>query len=189
MCCTGFPRATGPRRPSVHRMYNCLVQQLQKLINAEPSPEGCAAEILEAVPALMRFIRTQMSSHRGSDLSVPQFRTMLFLERRRNASLSALAEHLGLSLPAASRLVAGLAQRGLATRRIPPENRRLVALSLSASGQRAIRTAQRAAERRLAGVLAALPAREVASIERAMRTVRLAFQPTAEQTNPVRANR
>jgi len=162
---------------------------LQKVIDAEWSPETCAAEILESVPALMRFIRAQMRRHRGSDLSVAQFRALLFLDRRGNVSLSALAEFLGLSLPAASRLVAGLEQRSLITRRIPPENRRLVALSLRASGHRTVRTAQRAAERRLAEALGVLPAREVASIERALRTLREAFQSAAEQGESARAGR
>jgi DNA-binding MarR family transcriptional regulator len=154
------------------------------LSNAAGSPEACAAELLETVPALMRFIRAQMRSHRGPDLSVPQFRTLVFLDRRRNASLSALAEYLGLSLPAASRLVEGLIRRNLVTRRIPPENRRRVALSLRAWGEKTVRAAQQATERQLAEVLAASPGRELAAIERALRRLREEFQSAAEQANP-----
>ena len=153
------------------------------LINAASPFESCAAEIREAVPALMRFIRAQSRSHRKSDLSVPQFRTLIFVGSGPNASLSALAEHLGLSLPAASRLVENLIQRCFVTSRIAPENRRFVALSLRASGQMTVRAAQQATEGRLAEVLAALRARELASIERALRTLRQAFQSAAEQTN------
>lgn len=157
------------------------MQQLQRLTKARGTPEGCAAEILEVVPVLMRFIRAQMRSHRGSDLSVPQFRTLFFLGRRRNASLSAVAEHLGLSLPAASRLVEGLIQRNFVVRRIPAENRRLVALSLCASGRRTVRTAQKNAEKALAEILAKLPTRELDSIERALRTLREIFSSVAER--------
>jgi len=158
---------------------NCIMQQLQELTNATSAAEDCAAEILEDVPAVMRFIRTQMRRHRGSDLSVPQFRTLVFLSRSRGASLSALAEFLGLSLPATSRLVEGLVRRNFVARRIPPGNRRLVALSISARGQRTICAARQATERRLAEVVASLRNDERAAIQRALRTLREEFQSAA----------
>jgi len=137
----------------------------------------------------MRFIRAQMRGHRGSNLSVPQFRTLLFLRRRRNASLSALAGHLGLSLPAASRLVDGLIKRNLVARRIPQDNRRLVALSLRACGQRTVRAAQRATERRLAEVVTELPAGQRAAIQRALQTLREQFQSVAAREESVRGGK
>ena len=45
------------------------------------------AQVLEVVPTVMRFIRTQMRSHRSLDLSVPQFRALVFIERTDGASL------------------------------------------------------------------------------------------------------
>jgi DNA-binding MarR family transcriptional regulator len=155
------------------------VQQLQKPTSAAESAEGCAAEILEAVPALMRFIRAQMRCHRGPDLSVPQFRTLVFLDRNAGASLSALAEFIGLSLPATSRLVEGLVRKNLVARRIPPGNRRLVALSISGRGQRTVGRARRATERRLAEVVASLPSNERAAIRRSLRALRREFQSAA----------
>jgi DNA-binding MarR family transcriptional regulator len=152
------------------------VQQLQVLTRATRSPEECAAEILESVPAVMRFIRAQMRRHRGPELSVPHFRTLLFLSRSDGASLSALAEFLGLSLPATSRLVEGLVRKNFVVRRTPPGNRRLVALALSAGGRRTVAVARQAAESRLAEVVAPLPAAERAVIGRALRTLRVRIQ-------------
>jgi DNA-binding MarR family transcriptional regulator len=151
---------------------NCSVQQLQVLTRRRASAEECAAEILETVPAVMRFIRAQMRRHRGRELSVPHFRTLLFLRRNGGASLSALAQFLGLSLPAASRLVEGLVRRNFVVRRIPPGNRRLIALALSARGRRTVGAARQATESRLAEVVAPLPAGERAAIGRALQTLR-----------------
>ena len=158
---------------------HCAMQQLQKLTRLTGSAEECAAEVLETVPVVMRFIRAQMRRHRGAELSVPHFRTLLFLSRNGGASLSALAEYLGLSLPAASRLVEGLVRRSFVARRIPRGNRRLVALSLRVCGERTVCTARQATERRLAEVMAALPARERAAIQRALRMLREEFQSAA----------
>ena len=157
------------------------MQQLQAITRGAGSAKECAAEVLETVPAIMRFIRVQMRRHRGRELSVPQFRTLLFLSRHGGVSLSALADHLGLSLPAASRLVEGLVRRSLVARRIPRGNRRLVALSLRAGGQRTVCAARRATERRLAEVVAALPAGERAAIQRALQMLRAEFQSAAER--------
>ena len=157
---------------------NCGVQQLHVLTRTTGSAEECAAEILETVPAVMRFIRARMRRHRGPELSVPHFRTLLFLSRKGGASLSALAEFLGLSLPATSRLVEGLVRKNFVVRRIPPGNRRLVALALSAGGRRTVGAARQATESRLAEMVAPLPAGERAAIGRALRTLREKLQPT-----------
>ena len=72
------------------------------------SVAACAGEILDCVPVVLQFIRTQMRKSRQPDLSVPQFRALLFVDRSQGAPLSMLAEFLGLSLAATSRLVNGL---------------------------------------------------------------------------------
>jgi len=163
-----------------------MMQQLPKLIHATGSAEDCAAEILEAVPAVMRFIRAQMRHYRGCDLSVPQFRTLVFLSRSPGVSLSALAEFLGLSLPTTSRLVQGLVTKHFVGRRIPLGNRRQVALSISARGQRTIYAARQATERQLAEVVALLPNAKRMAIQRALRTLREGFQSAATRDELVR---
>jgi hypothetical protein len=59
------------------------------------TPDLCAREVMETVPLVMRFIRTEMRSRRAPSLSVPQFRVLTFLSRRPGAPLSSVAEHLG----------------------------------------------------------------------------------------------
>jgi DNA-binding MarR family transcriptional regulator len=152
------------------------MQRLNNTTVTTSSPAECAAEILETVPAVIRFIRAQMRRHRGSDLSVPQFRTLAFIHRNPGTSLSALAEFLGLSLPAASRLVEGLVKKEFVIRRIPPENRRLVALSISAHGDRKVTAARRATVRRLAEVVAPLGEDDRGAIQSALCTLRQEFE-------------
>ena len=77
-------------------MYHALV--------AETTPDQVAIAILETIPPAMRAIREQMRSGRAASLSVAQFRLLLFVRRHPGTSLSPLAEHLGTTLPAASRV-------------------------------------------------------------------------------------
>lgn len=155
--------------------YYCKVQQLSKTSVAADSASGCAAEILDVVPVVMCFIRTQMRRHRGADLSVPQFRTLAYLSHQPGTSLSALAEFLGLSLPATSRLVDGLVRKSLVVRQIPPGNRRLVALSASVRGQKSVCAARRATEKHLSEVVTSLREGDREMIQRALRVLHKEF--------------
>ncbi len=159
------------------------MKQLQHRTNSAGSSKGCAAEILETVPTVMQFIRAQMRRHRGSDLSVPQFRALAFVSREPGTSLSAVAEFLGLSRPATSQLVEGLVRKGLAVRRIPPGNRRTVALSISGRGEKTVSAARQATERRLSEVMASLGDDDCAIIQRALRALREEFMRVAAPTD------
>lgn len=137
--------------------------------------ESCARELLETVPTVMRFIRDQVRRRHATGLSLPQYRTLIFLHRVKDASLSAVAGHLGLSLPAMSRLINGLVAGGLVGRRTVSSNRRQIALTLTTRGQATLETVRDAIRRRLAGALKSLPASEQKAIQRALRVLRGAF--------------
>ena len=68
---------------------------------------------MEVVPLVMRHIRTGMRTHRMRGLSVPQFRTLIFLNRNEGACLSQVAEHVGVTLASepASKVVSALAEQ------------------------------------------------------------------------------
>lgn len=152
-------------------------------------PTDCAAEILEAVPAAIRFIRAQMRRHRGSDLSVPQFRTLAFIHRNPGTSLSAVSDWLGLSPPATSRLVEGLVRKKFVSRRTPPGNRRVVALSISARGNRTVSAARRATVMRLAAVVAPLSDDERGAIRSALFVLRREFEAVGALGMPAKERR
>ncbi|WP_119070355.1 MarR family winged helix-turn-helix transcriptional regulator [Aggregatilinea lenta] len=141
------------------------------------SLEACAALMMDVVPLVMRTIRTEMRSHRSPDLSVAQFRALLYINRHAGTSLSALAEHLGLSLPSTSKLVDKLLTRALITRESDPVDRRRVTLALTGQGQDTLSVAANAARTRLAQDLAALSPDERATVAGALTLLRAVFNP------------
>lgn len=141
-----------------------------------PTPtEACAAEILDVVPTVTRFIRTEMRSHRAPGLSIPQFRTLMYVHRHRNASLTAVSEHLGLTPASTSTLVDGLARRGLLLRVASESDRRRICLSPTATGQGAMESILRETRATLAGALSSLAPSELLAIGKAMTALRRTF--------------
>ncbi len=132
------------------------------------SPDECARYLLETVPALMRVIRKEMRSHRESGLSVPQFRVLIYLDRRDGASLSEVAEHLGLSLPATSKMIDVLVSRGLVSRRGDHADRRRVVLAPTELGRSSTLAAREATQSRLAERLALLAPPDLANVAAAL---------------------
>lgn len=132
---------------------------------------------MDTVPLVMRTIRAEMRSHRTPDLSVPQFRALLYVNRHAGASLSDVAEHLGLSLPSVSKLIDKLVARSLITRQSASDDRRRMVLTLTPDGQAALRTAAQATQSRLADRLAALSSDELTAILDAMTLLHRVFLP------------
>ena len=142
-----------------------------------PSPDACAITVLEIVPLVMRNIRREMRHHRGSDLSVPQFRTLAFLNGNEGASLSDVAEHIGLTLPSASKLVDGMVGRNIIIRKSSEDDRRRIMLSLSSLGKDTLHTAYQATQTYLADLLAVLSEGDRHTIMQAMRILEPVFTP------------
>ena len=136
--------------------------------------EKCAREVLETVPAIMRTIRREIRRS-GRGVTLPQFRTLAFLSRMGDASLGDAADHLGLSAPAMSRLVGGLVRSGLVTRRTVAENRRKVALSLTAKGRAKLESVREFVRARLAEALGGLSGGELDAVSAALALMRAAF--------------
>jgi DNA-binding MarR family transcriptional regulator len=146
------------------------------------SSENCAREVLEVVPLVMGTIRGEMRQHRRSDLSVPQFRVLAYLDQHQGTSLSAVAEFIGLTLPSMSKLVDGLVARELVTRKMCEDDRRRMRLALTASGQSALQISRNGTQTRLSEALDGLSSAERETIAQAMRTLRRVFTPAGEPT-------
>lgn len=125
--------------------------------------DDAATAILETIPATMRAIRNRMRTSDGHDISVAQFRVLLFVRRHPGTSLSPVAEHLGISLPAASQLVSRLVRDGLLSRRPSRRQVRCVELDLEDAGREIL--AERDARTR-AWLSAALSSLDDAALER-----------------------
>ena len=139
------------------------------------APDECAHEVLDVVPLAMRVIRKKLREHGTQLLSVPQFRTLLFISRNEGASLSEVADHIGLTLPSMSALVDGLVTRNFVTRRTHPDDRRRVDLTLTQQGETTLHSARNATQDYLKERLARLPETERATIVKGMRILRRVF--------------
>ena len=141
-----------------------------------------AREILDVVPVIMRTIRMEMRSRRGADLSVVQFRALLFLNRNPGASLSTVAGHLGLTLPTVSKMVDRMVADRWVTRGDSTTDRRRITLVLTAQGQRLLATARRGTQQQLAEILGGLTPAECESVQRSVRLLQGLF--SAADTRP-----
>jgi MarR family transcriptional regulator for hemolysin len=130
---------------------------------------------MEVVPLVMRTFRAEMRGSRANDLSVPQFRTLGFVHRKPGASLSDVAEHIGLALPSMSKLMDGLVERKLVRREGHAGDRRRINLELTPRGCALWQSAHASAQASLAARLSALDEDEQATITCAMRILQPLF--------------
>jgi DNA-binding MarR family transcriptional regulator len=154
------------------------MQQMQGANTKGISPEACAAQLIEVVPLVMRRIRAFMREQQTPQLSVPQFRALGYVRRHPGTSLSSVAEHLGLSPAATSRLFDTLVGQALVERQISDEDRRFVTLHLTLQGTQAVMAMQEGATRALAQILSATGDEERQFIMVALDQLRALFSDT-----------
>jgi DNA-binding MarR family transcriptional regulator len=109
-----------------------------------------------------------MRQHRQEGLTVPQFRALIFVSNHKEASLSSMADHVGLSLPAASRMVDLLVRRELVRRRQHPHDRRCIRLALTPRGRLAYRAALRETHAALTRCFRPVPDSELKVLRKAL---------------------
>ena len=129
-----------------------------------PSPETCASLVIETVPRVNRCMRSEMRRQGAPGLSMPQFRALGFLNREPGASLSAVAEHLGVTLSTASAIADRLVRAGFVDRAPDPAERRRVALTLTPAGADLLDRARSATRARVAARLARLSPAQLTAI-------------------------
>ena len=144
--------------------------------------DACAQELMDTAPQIVQTIRMEMRRGRDSDISIPQFRTMRFIQRNPDSSLSNLAEHLGLTLPSVSKLVDGLVKQKLITRKESTTDRRCLTLVLTQAGASIVDAARANARANLANKLAALSNAELETISQAMQLLHPIFINQSAQT-------
>jgi DNA-binding MarR family transcriptional regulator len=149
------------------------MQQMQDTIDADV--EMCAALVLDVVPLAMRRVRAYMREARAADLSVPQFRALAFLRSHPGATLSELADHVGLTLPAASRMIDGLVARDYAERQPSVTNRRCVELRVSDQGRKMLEVTRRHTQNALARLLQTLNSEQRDVVMLSLETLREVF--------------
>src|SRR5882757_1616361 len=137
--------------------------------------DACAHELMDTAPQIVQAIRMEMRRGRASNISIPQFRTLRFIQRNPDSSLSHLAEHLGLTLPSVSKLVDGLVKQKLITRKESTADRRKLTLVLTQAGAAIVDSARAGARANLAKKLVELSNDELETISQAMQLLRPIF--------------
>jgi DNA-binding MarR family transcriptional regulator len=137
--------------------------------------DTCSQELMDTAPQIIQAIRVEMRRGRGSNISIPQFRTLGFIQRNPDSSLSNLAEHLGLTLPSVSKLVDGLVKQKLVTRRVSVADRRMLTLVLTKAGASIVDSARAGAQANLAQKLGCLSIDELETIYQAMKLLHPIF--------------
>ena len=139
------------------------------------SPQEAATQLLEVIPVVMRDIRSEMRRRRSPDLTVPQFRTLSFVNRNVGSSLLEVANHLGLTPPSTSRIVDGLIYRNMMTREDHPDDRRRVKLKVTHLGEQILDASRQDALTYLSAKLSNINADDREAIVKAMNVLQPIF--------------
>jgi DNA-binding MarR family transcriptional regulator len=147
----------------------------------DSSKEAVACALLDVVPVIMRTIRAEMRNHRSNDLTVPLFRTLMFLGNHPGVSLLDLARHLGLTSPSVCKIVDGLVAQALVMRQHSNIDRRKITLALTPAGQKVLKEARASTQARLADLLAPLSAQQCKAVLQALEILQPVFLPTVDK--------
>ncbi|QKG18477.1 MarR family winged helix-turn-helix transcriptional regulator [Actinomadura verrucosospora] len=129
-----------------------------------PSP----LDELELAAGLGRLYSLMRSLSLPRDLSMTTVSTLATLERRGPCRVTELAGLEGVTQPAMTQVVSRLERQGLAERRALPGDRRVVAVHLTAAGRDDLARRRAGQAKRLAELLAGLPASDRAAIAAAL---------------------
>jgi len=143
-----------------------------------PKPEPaleCAVEFLELLPLIMGSLHCELRRDSANTLTMAQFRTLSFLSHHGTASVSKIADFLGLGLPATSKIIDGLVTAGVVTRRGDPADRRRVLLEINEKGRNELLATRAITHNHLADLLAPLSETDRAKLLEALRALRPVF--------------
>lgn len=138
--------------------------------------EECAARVMDTVPLVMRFIRSEMRAHKAAFLSIPQLRSLAFINRSPGASLCDLADHLGVTSATASATTERLVQRNLVQRSHHPQERRRIVLNLTDEGKYHLQESLDQTRAHIADLLKGLTPEEVSHIESGLALLKNVFE-------------
>ncbi len=141
--------------------------------------DRCASLLTITIPMVMGALRCEWRTRRPHDLSVPQFRALVFIEHQPGISLSALTEQIGLTLSSCSKIIEHLVQRGLLRHEVAPEDRRRARLFVSPEGDAVLQEARTYIEQRTKERLTTLAPAERETLCAAMQLLQQLYTPAS----------
>jgi DNA-binding MarR family transcriptional regulator len=161
---------------------------------AETDRDGLTRDMYALASYLMRSANVGIFEKIGElDLSFTQIKTLCLLESEddgKGRSVKALAESLGVSLPAMSRAVDGLFERGYVLREEDSADRRMKRVRLTETGHAAPRALNEARLSALHELMDSLDDEQADALSRALdlilggRSEIAAYRPAQEVPNP-----
>ncbi len=139
--------------------------------NIKGDADDCAADVVDVGLAVSRLIRAQLRRQAPGGLTLPQIRALAFVSADPACAPSQLAEYLMLSRPAVTRLIDGLVEQELITRRAHPDDRRRLQLASTGAGRDRLEAYFARARALVAGRLAQLGPEDRTAVRRAMQVV------------------
>lgn len=133
-------------------------KKVKKTGSAAPA---VAALFLDVVPGAMKELRRMGRGFENSTLTIPQFRILACLGCEWAATNKSLAESIGVSVAASSRMVDLLVKRGLVVRLQGTKDRREIELRLSPKGLKEFETVRVFIRKRLTERLELVPEKEL----------------------------
>jgi DNA-binding MarR family transcriptional regulator len=135
---------------------------------------ACAAGLVDVAPMIMRRLRARMRREMP-DLTMPQFRALVYIEAHRGCALRAVAAHLGVTPATCSAHVERLVRRGWVSRATDAANRRQIRLNLTPRGGGRLGAARGAARREIAHAVSGAPLPVLAAARTGMEGLRNLF--------------
>jgi DNA-binding MarR family transcriptional regulator len=105
-----------------------------RIIVKQAYQQEISKQILERIPKAMRLIRNEMRNYAKGQLTVPQFRILIRLNRH-SQTHKEVAEWLGITPATLTRIVDTLVKRKLVTRECGSVDRRLTYLAPTTTGK------------------------------------------------------
>ena len=128
-----------------------------------PKPAELASQVRMAVMRLSRRLR----QHAPSDITQSQLSALAVLVREKRLTLSQLAVAERVQPPTITRVVDSLVQKGLVTRLVDEEDRRVAWVSATTEGRALVETTRRRRDAYLAKHLRTLSPEELELLQRA----------------------
>lgn len=135
----------------------------------------CAALVVDTIPLIMRSIRAAIRSSGEDVVSMPQFRTLRYLQHNGPVSLSTLTSHLGGTAPGISKMIDHLVDRNYVYRTTDGQDRRRIALSLTPEGDSALQHLRALAVKAIADQFTTLNETETSVVTLAMKVIQSAI--------------
>lgn len=144
--------------------------------------EELSDRFMESVEYLNRQIHSgRLGGWEGLEMTIPQIKTLVLLERMGPLRMSDIAVHFERALSATTAVVDRLVEKNLVSRRSDPADRRLVICELTDTGRRAMAQFWRIGRERLQIVVDMLQVEELETVVKGLELV-LRAEPEIQRT-------